>query len=189
MPGNRPVPPGAPGDRGIYQGVRGMQPGARLPGGAQGSRGRGLAGVFFGRNLTLIGIILLLLAAGAYYGISKKHPIMLNGAAKQAELQDVQGPIESFDPFIVNIARTDAERYLKVSISIELTTASAAREVKTKLVRMRDVVINVLTSKTLSELDSPKGKEELRRELVQAFNSNLDTGKVRNVFFTDFVIQ
>ncbi|HHV61047.1 MAG TPA: hypothetical protein GXX51_00150 [Firmicutes bacterium] len=186
MPGNRPVPPG---DRGVYQGVQGMRPGARGPGGAPGSSGSGLTGAFSGRNLAFIAIFLLVLAAGVYYGISKRHPVMLNGVVKQVENQNVQGPIESFDPFIVNIARTDAERYLKVSISIELTTPSAAREVKTKLVRVRDVIINVLTSKTLPELDSQKGKEELRRELIQVLNNVIDTGKVRNVFFTDFVIQ
>jgi flagellar FliL protein len=55
--------------------------------------------------------------------------------------------------------------------------------------QLRDVVLLLLSSKTLEEIQGTEGKIILRRELVLRINQVLQKGKIRNLYFTEFVIQ
>jgi flagellar FliL protein len=50
-------------------------------------------------------------------------------------------------------------------------------------------MIELLSSKTYSELATLHGKERLKSEIMIRLNSILKTGSVKNVFFTEFVMQ
>jgi len=54
---------------------------------------------------------------------------------------------------------------------------------------MRDVILLHLSSKTLDEIRSIDGKVELKNALIKRINQVLKQGKIRNLFFTQFVIQ
>jgi flagellar FliL protein len=54
---------------------------------------------------------------------------------------------------------------------------------------IRDIVIRSLSSKTFEEVSTIKGKDRLKDEIVTKINDILADGQIRNIFFTDFVVQ
>jgi flagellar FliL protein len=47
----------------------------------------------------------------------------------------------------------------------------------------------MLSSKTLEEISTAKGKDKLKEQIVNQLNLRLRDGNVRNVYFTEFVVQ
>ena len=108
---------------------------------------------------------------------------------KHGEEQASEGPeIIKFDPFIVNLTNTAGNRYLKINISVELDS-EAAEETRGKTAQIRDSIITLLSSKSYADLGSVSGKYQLRDEIAARINLIITDGKVKSVYFTEFVIQ
>ncbi|MHB8620878.1 MAG: flagellar basal body-associated FliL family protein, partial [Chloroflexota bacterium] len=59
-----------------------------------------------------------------------------------------------------------------------------------QITAFNDVITNDLSTKTASELQSPGGKEALRKQLIADFNGRLaEPPHVIWIYFTDFVMQ
>ena len=99
------------------------------------------------------------------------------------------GPIYPLDTFIVNLVSNNANRYLKCKIDLELDSPELQQEIDKKLPAIRDLIIRILSSKTVEEIQTSRGKEKLKEEIKRKINEILTTGEVRNVYFTEFVIQ
>lgn len=100
------------------------------------------------------------------------------------------GPIYPLDQFIVNLlASGGGKRYLKTSIALELSIAELQAELDTKRDVLRDTIIVILSSKTFEEVQTAKGKQNLKEEIMERINEFLVDGRVVNIFFTEFVVQ
>ena len=93
------------------------------------------------------------------------------------------------DSFIANIADRDRDRFLKLRVELELNNERVEEELDQRLPHIRDIVISLLGSKSFEEVRSIEGKDLLREEMLQRINSLLGTGKVRRIFFTEFIVQ
>ena len=99
------------------------------------------------------------------------------------------GPIYPLDQFIVNLVSNNSSRYLKCKIDLELDSPELQREADKKLPAIRDLIIRILSSKTVEEIQTAKGKEKLKEEIKRKINELLSTGEIRHVYLTEFVIQ
>lgn len=100
------------------------------------------------------------------------------------------GPLFSIEsPFIVNLITQNGRRYLKTSITLELSDPKLLQEVKVKETAIKDTIIEILSSKSIEEISTLKGKNKLKEEIRNNINSFLIDGVVKNIFFTGFVIQ
>lgn len=99
------------------------------------------------------------------------------------------GAIADLDPFIVNLADTPEVRYLKVTMKLELTNASAAEEITARTPQIRDAILVLLTSLDSVTARSPQGKHKLREDVTARINGLLPKKSVKTAYFTDFVIQ
>lgn len=100
------------------------------------------------------------------------------------------GPMYPLDQFIVNLlASGGGKRYLKTSIALELSIPEMQAELDTKRDVLRDTVITLLSSKTFEEVQTAKGKQKLKEEIMERINEFLVDGRVVNMFFTEFVVQ
>ena len=100
------------------------------------------------------------------------------------------GKLFSFDePIIVNLAGTKGQRYLKVSTKFEVTDDKVIEELKIRTPQILDLLISILSSKTIDDVSNTVGRNRLRREIIDKCNAELMSGKVINVYFTEFVIQ
>lgn len=143
--------------------------------------------------IIILVVVVLLLGGGGVVGW-----MMLSGdedlAALEAGGDDgsregteaLNFPLETF---VVNLNDPGGKRYLKTKIELEYTNERLADEFNARLPQLRDVILLLLSSKTLAEIQGIEGKIALRRELIMRINQLLNRGKVRNLYFTQFVIQ
>lgn len=99
------------------------------------------------------------------------------------------GPILPLDPFIVNLAGDDGRRFLKVNMDLELDDSKLKEEIEHRMPQIRDSILVLLSSKTYDDVASVQGKFKLRAEVVNRINAYLQSGKVKKVYFTEFVMQ
>lgn len=99
------------------------------------------------------------------------------------------GPMYPMDQFVVNLLSESGNRFLKTSLDIELDSEELAAEMDTKKSAIRDIIIRTLSSKTFEEVSTIKGKDKLKDQIVEKINAALADGQVKNIFFTDFVVQ
>ena len=93
------------------------------------------------------------------------------------------------DQFLVNLLSETGSRYLKMTINIELSSELLTPEIEQKKPLLRDIVIRILSSKTYEDISTTKGKERLKDEIAAKINETLRDGYIKNVFFTDFIVQ
>lgn len=93
------------------------------------------------------------------------------------------------DTFTVNLLSESGRRYLKCQLNLEMEGKELSPELEEKKPVFRDIIIRVLSSKSLEEISTVKGKEKLKEQIVTELNMRLKDGKVKNVYFTDFVVQ
>jgi flagellar FliL protein len=72
------------------------------------------------------------------------------------------------DPFTVNLADKDAERYAQIGITLELDDPHTADTLKNFMPAVRNNVLMVLAHKTSEELLARDGKVALAREIQRA---------------------
>jgi flagellar FliL protein len=107
---------------------------------------------------------------------------------KDAEALEI-GPIYPLDPFTVNLKSASGSRYLKCTINLEIDSPDTQPELDKIKPAIRDVIIRILSSKTVPEISTAKGKEKLKNELKKNVNAILPKGEIKHVYFTAFVIQ
>jgi len=97
----------------------------------------------------------------------------------------------------VNISGEDG-RYLKCGVQLEYDPADTqlGTELEARKARIKDIVIDIMSSKALSELMTNDGKKAIREEIVAAVNNILPEealgkplGKVRRSYFDSFLLQ
>lgn len=99
------------------------------------------------------------------------------------------GPIFNLDSFIINTSDPGGNRYLRVTMDLELSTVELTKELQTRLPQIKNEILMILPTRKCDELTSIEGKIALRDELIGKINSLLKTGSITNLYFTEFVIQ
>lgn len=144
--------------------------------------------------LKMIIIILVILialggaGAGAYIFLFKSKQ---SDSAKKSTEQ-IKPKVAIFwpmEPFVVNLIDNEAERYAKVVLQLELSDQSVFDELNLIKPKVRDSIIDLLSSKNYKEMMDPIGRQRLRDEIAMRVSALLNKGKVMRVYFTDFVIQ
>jgi flagellar protein FliL len=97
----------------------------------------------------------------------------------------------------VNISGEDG-RYLKCGVQLEYDAADEqlGLELEARKARMKDIIIDIMSSKSLSDLMSNDGKKAIREQIVAEVNNTLPEevggkplGKVSRSYFDSFVMQ
>ena len=123
-------------------------------------------------------------AMGSSSRQSRKAPELLDSRP----LSDI-GILYPLDGFTVNLKSDQGRRYLKATMSLELNGEELSLELDAKAPVIRDRVIRILTSKTLEEVSSKKGKQKVSEQIMDTLNSMIKDGSIRGIYFTEFVIQ
>ena len=99
------------------------------------------------------------------------------------------GILYPLDTFTVNLKSDAGRRYLKATISLELKGPELSIELDKKAPVIRDRIIRILTSKSIEEISSTKGKQKVSEQIVDVLNSMISDGSIKGIYFTEFVIQ
>lgn len=102
--------------------------------------------------------------------------------AKKAEAkkEEHHGPptFVPLDPFVVNLADKDVERYAQVGINLQVDDPKVAEEMKGYMPAIRNAVLMILAHKSAEDILSNEGKqklaEEIRREAARAMGYEIE---------------
>lgn len=138
-------------------------------------------------KLIIIGVLILFLAAGGFFGYSKYKKANENKAEKEEKVSIII-PLKSF---VVNLfdKKGIGKRYLKISMEIEVSKEEDKVKVENNIPQLRDTVLILLSSQTLKEINTMEGKLELKNAIVLRMNQVLGNKTVRRIYFTEFVVQ
>ena len=121
--------------------------------------------------------------------VNKKRRSSSNSDIQESRnLSDI-GILYPLDTFTVNLKSDAGRRYLKVTMSLELEGEELSMELDNKSPVLRDRIIRILTSKTLEEISSKKGKQKVETQIMDTLNAMISDGRIRGIYFTEFVIQ
>ena len=137
-------------------------------------------------------VLLAIIGGGAAFfllGDKEDKPDPEAEAAAMAASAKMVGPMVTIDTFIVNILDDEENRYLKAAITLEVDAPTTADEINSRLPQLQDAILLLIGNKTFSELRDMQGKMQLRAELLNRINEILSKGKVKRIYFTDFVVQ
>ncbi len=99
------------------------------------------------------------------------------------------GPIYALDTFIVNLADKGGNRYLRVTMDLELGNSELQTELEKRLPQVRDSILMILPSKRFADISSVEGKIALRDEILAKLNGFLTQGQITNIYLKEFVVQ
>ena len=94
--------------------------------------------------------------------------------------------------FLINPADAATDmglRFIKTSISLGVSPASAYAQLDAQQPKLRDAVIRILTAKPVEQLDNPEDREFIKDEIRFAVNKMRYRGEVLQVYFSEFIIQ
>ena len=149
----------------------------------------------------IIGIIvgLLVLGGGGYYAYTnffqekpaeEKPAEGEEGKEEAPPEEDLNlGVMFPMDPFVVNLAGSEGKRFLKVTISLELSTPEVHLEIKENMQKVTDSILILLSSKAFDDVYSVQGKFKLKDEITTRVNRFLVVGHIKDAYFTEFIIQ
>lgn len=108
-----------------------------------------------------------------------------SGLGKELEPHKM-GPLFPLENILVNINSDQGPKFLQVQMELELNDPVVEDELKKKKPILRDAIIVLLSSRSYRELRESEGMAKLRADLIRSINSLLSSGKVKEIYFTQF---
>ena len=94
-----------------------------------------------------------------------------------------------FNDIVVNLSGAMGTRYLKASFAIFSSNPDLQKIITENKSHLLDVALNVLSSKSMADLEAPGSKNLVRNDLIANFNQALSSEVVENLYFSEFVVQ
>ena len=110
--------------------------------------------------------------------------------ASVEEASDTAPLVYTMDKFTVNLGG-EPKRTIRVEINLQMLGKEGFEEVMEpeNRAKARDRIVRLLNEKAFGELDSIQGKLFLKDKIAGEVNGILRRGVVKDVFFSDFVVQ
>jgi flagellar FliL protein len=151
------------------------------------------------------GVVIATMGVGGvvYYLAHTGRLSMQGGAAQKTEaIASATTHAMVLEPLLVNLADAGGSSYLRVALTLRVADVidkkgAKANDEKSKddkgtedaVAAVRDTVLTVLGRQTADGLLAVDGKEHLKTELKAALAEHNADLKVKDVFFTDFLVQ
>jgi flagellar protein FliL len=120
--------------------------------------------------LIIGGVLVLALAGGGgwYFTKGKDH----EAHVEEVKVVPPKPPIFSaLEPFTVNLQSENSDQYLQMGISMKMFDPEVEAKIKLNLPEIRSKILQLLTTKSASELLTAEGKSKLVKEIVTMSNA------------------
>lgn len=111
------------------------------------------------------------------------------GHADEDELEEgeeAMGALFPMETFVVNL---EGGKYIRCQVQVEFNERDIPKRFYNKLVPVRDSIIALLSNRSADDVAGGKGKEALKGDIKDAINELLRKQEVKNIYFTQFVVQ
>ncbi|WII71228.1 flagellar basal body-associated FliL family protein [Bdellovibrio sp. 22V] len=104
--------------------------------------------------------------------------------------EDTAPLVYTMDKFTVNLGG-EPKRTIRLEVNLQMLGKEGFEEVMEpeNRAKARDRIVRLLNDKNFAELDSIQGKLFLKDKIAGEVNGILHRGVVKDVFFSDFVVQ
>lgn len=118
--------------------------------------------------------------------------------AKKKDEKRVAPAYLKIDPYTINLKGELGDQFLRLEMSAEFVDQLTADEAKAYMPKLRNQTMLLLSGKNANDLATKEQKEKLAGEIRQEMNlvlgepeagEKVPSGPVKEVLFTDFVIQ
>ncbi len=106
---------------------------------------------------------------------------------EETEIDSFVGKIIPLETFMVNLSGSKGKKVAKVNMEIELDSPKLAEEIAKRNPQIRDYINMILSTKTYEEVSTQEGKNNLKNEIKDTLNSFLVQGKIKKIYFTEFI--
>lgn len=148
--------------------------------------------------VVLITINFLVLGLGTHWvyisTIGYEYPkVTESGLREPASLKEKFGQqpmIYTMDKFVVNLSGMP-KRTIRLQVNLDMISPVAFQEIMDfdNRAKARDKIVRILNEKTFDDLEPIQGKLFLKDKIVVEINQILNKGLVKDVYFTDFVMN
>ena len=138
-----------------------------------------------GKIFLLIGIVLVQ-AVAAYAVVSGYYPDIKDFTS---QFQTSGGVYYQIENIIINPAQSNGERYLILSLTVELDDGSALGTLERKNAEVQDRINTTVSNFNSRELSKLEYRDTVKKQLGIVINEVIGKKSVRNLFFTKYVLQ
>lgn len=139
------------------------------------------------KNILVI-IIVILFIIIISFGLTILFMQNNNGEKDESLKVDKNIIMYSFnDSFISNVK--DSNKILKITVRLELSNSKVEEVINARSPELRNEINLLLRGKTEEDLKGSEGQSNLQKEILSVVRKLLNTDKVLNVYFDEFIIQ
>lgn len=102
---------------------------------------------------------------------------------------DAVGTMFQIKDIVVNPSGTNGTRYLCTTVALEISDPLVEKEATAREAQVRDLLIEILSRRTVTELSSLEMRDHIRDEIGRSVNTLLTSGNIDGVYFSNFVLQ
>jgi flagellar FliL protein len=138
----------------------------------------------------VVGLAAGFLGVGPVLAKNKAAPAKVEHKAEaHGEGEKAGGATWPLENLVLNPAGSNGSRFLMVNATFELKDEAAKEAAKDKEAEARDIVLALLSRKTIDQLSDINQREAIKKEVLAAVSPLFPKGVVTKVFFPQFVIQ
>jgi len=145
---------------------------------------------------TILVLVNVLVSGAALFKILSlpSEPVIVNtiSADEGASNGDPEqpGPVEPFDPFLVNLNEPGGGRFLRITVEVEVKNEDGLATLQAHKRKIRDELLRYLSNLRVEETLGETNRLRIRDGIISRIGTLLDNDKlVKGVYFPDFVVQ
>jgi flagellar FliL protein len=108
---------------------------------------------------------------------------------KSASARSKDGWEYNFPNVISNLTGSMGTRYLRCSFTVVSDDEHIGEMMEENKSKLKDAALRIFAARSQSDLESVSARNVIRTEIAATFNKALETAAVKEVLFTDFIVQ
>jgi len=146
--------------------------------------------IFAGLNLAGLGV-------GAYLVYASTLGVKMAATTEKdakVEMQKFQDSLRG-DPVVYTMPTFNTNldgvprRLVRMEVNLEMLDEEGFEEVINKAPQAQDSINRILNNKTFNDVETVQGKLHLKNQIIGELNGFLEKGVVKNIYFSQFVVQ
>lgn len=118
-----------------------------------------------------------------------EHHLVPEGHGEEEELLEGEVPLGAFFPLDTFVVNLTGGRYLRMQAQLEFAEREIPQRFYSRTVIVRDAIINLISARTADDVQSAEQKIALKKDIKDIVNEILKKEEVKQVYFTQFVVQ
>jgi flagellar basal body-associated protein FliL len=135
-------------------------------------------------GVALSALVVVSLALGAWWWSTNRTGPGVSANGNGAVMSSLH-----LETFVLNLSDRDQRSYLRVGIDLGLGREMGKGENAPPVGQVRDIILGVLAQSRVDELLTAPGKAKLKEDLLHALEERVPGLAVKEVYFTEFLIQ